>query len=85
VARRRLEDEIALRADRVIGRARAATGDVLVFAHGHLLRVLAARWLGLAPTSGELFALGTATISVLGWEHEAAVIERWNEACLPPG
>ena len=69
----------------VIGRARAATGDVLVFAHGHLLRVLAARWLDLAPTSGELFDLGTATISVLGWEHEAAVIETWNEACPPPG
>ena len=69
-------DAVATRADRVIGRARAAAGDVLVFAHGHLLRVLAARWLGLPPTSGALFALGTATISVLGWEHEAAVIER---------
>ena len=78
-------DAVATRADRVIGRARAADGDVLVFAHGHLLRVLAARWLGLPPTSGGLFALGTATVSVLGWEHEAAVIERWNEACPPPG
>ena len=51
-------DAVATRADRVIGRARAATGDVLVFAHGHLLRVLAARWLGLPPTAGALFALG---------------------------
>ena len=78
-------EAVAIRADRVIDRARAARGDVLVFAHGHLLRVLAARWLDLPPTSGELFALGTATISVLGWEHETAVIERWNEACRPPG
>jgi probable phosphoglycerate mutase len=74
-------DAVATRADRVIARARAAGGDVLVFAHGHLLRVLAARWLGLPPASGGLFALGTATLSVLGWEHDAAVIERWNEAC----
>jgi broad specificity phosphatase PhoE len=76
-------DAVATRADRVIGRARAARGDVLVFAHGHLLRVLAARWLDLPPASGGLFALGTATVSVLGWEHDAAVIERWNEACAP--
>ena len=78
-------DAVAIRADRVIDRARAASGEVLVFAHGHLLRVLAARWLDLPPTSGALFALGTATISVLGWEHETAVIERWNETCRPPG
>jgi probable phosphoglycerate mutase len=76
-------DAVATRADRIIGRARAAHGDVLVFAHGHLLRVLAARWLDLPPASGGLFALGTATVSVLGWEHDAAVIERWNEACAP--
>jgi broad specificity phosphatase PhoE len=78
-------DAVATRADRVIRRARAAGGDVLVFAHGHLLRVLAARWLDLPPASGGLFALGTASVSVLGWEHDAAVIERWNEACPPPG
>jgi probable phosphoglycerate mutase len=73
-------DEVAARADRVIARARAADGDTLVFAHGHLLRVLAARWLGLPPTSGRLFALGTATLSTLGWERENAVVETWNEA-----
>jgi probable phosphoglycerate mutase len=66
-----------------VARARAADGDVLVFAHGHLLRVLAARWLDLAPSAGGLFALGTATISVLGWDRETAVIETWNEACRP--
>ena len=74
-------DEIAARVDRVIERVRAAEGNVLVFAHGHLLRVLAARWLGEPPTEGRLFALSTATVSVLGWERETAVIERWNEAC----
>ena len=56
-------------------------GDVLVFAHGHLLRVLTARWLGLPPASGELFALGTATISTLDWEHDSPVVETWNETC----
>jgi probable phosphoglycerate mutase len=73
--------EVASRADRVVARARAAGGDVLVFAHGHLLRVLAARWLDLPPVDGGLFALGTATISVLGWERDAPVIESWNKDC----
>lgn len=72
-------DDVAARADRAVSRVRAADGDVLVFAHGHLLRVLAARWLGLRPSAGGIFALGTATISVLGWERETAVIESWNE------
>jgi broad specificity phosphatase PhoE len=74
-------DQVAARADRVIARARAADGDVLLIAHGHLLRVLAARWLDLPATSGSLFALGTASVSVLGWEREAPVVESWNEAC----
>ena len=72
-------DAVAARADRVIERLRAADGDALVFAHGHVLRVLAARWLGLPAADGGLFALGTATISILGWEREAPVIETWNE------
>lgn len=70
---------VAARVDRVIERVRAGPGDVLCFSHGHLLRVLAARWLGLGAADGRLFALSTATISVLGWERETAVIERWNE------
>lgn len=74
-------DQVASRVDRVIARVRAIDGDVLVFAHGHLLRVLAARWLGESPTEGRLYALSTATASVLGWERDTAVIERWNEAC----
>jgi probable phosphoglycerate mutase len=76
-------DDVAARADHVLERIAGAQGDVLVVSHGHLLRVLAARWLGMAPTSGGLFALGTATVSVLGHEHETPVIEVWNEACHP--
>ena len=72
-------DDVAARTDRVIARARAATGDVLLFAHGHVLRVLAARWLGQPPSAGGLYALSTATLSVLGWERETAVLERWND------
>lgn len=70
---------VATRMDRVIARARKQPGDVLVFAHGHVLRILAARWLGLSPTKGQMFALSTATLSILGWEREQPVIERWND------
>ena len=66
------------RADRVIARALAADGDVALFAHGHILRVLAARWIGLAPERGASFALATATLSELGFERETRVIARWN-------
>jgi broad specificity phosphatase PhoE len=71
--------QVAARADRVIARARAADGDVLLFGHGHHLRVLAARWLGRPPAEGRLFALGAASLSVLGYEREQPVIVRWNE------
>ena len=76
-------DEVGARADRVIARIRDSrtNGDVLVFAHGHLLRVLAARWIGLGPASGGLFELATATLSILGWDRESPSIELWNEAC----
>ena len=68
------------RVDRVLDRARAALSDgpVIVFAHGHILRVLAARWLGLPASEGRLFALSTATVSVLDTEHDSPVIRRWN-------
>jgi probable phosphoglycerate mutase len=72
-------DDVAARVDRVIARVRAGDGDTLVFAHGHVLRIMAARWIGEPPVEGRLFALATATISVLGWEREQAVIERWND------
>ena len=72
-------DAVAARADRTIERVRSASGDVLAFAHGHLLRILAARWVGLAPADGRRFLLEPATLSILGWERETPVIERWNE------
>lgn len=76
-------DEVGVRADRIIARLRdpGTVGDALVFAHGHLLRVFAARWIGLPPASGGLFELGTATLSIVGSEREAPSIELWNEAC----
>ena len=70
--------QVAARADRVICRAQNVDGDTIVFAHGHLLRVLAARWIGLGPEAGALLALATATVSLLGWEREQAVVRRWN-------
>jgi broad specificity phosphatase PhoE len=71
--------EVGERADRVIAELRAVEGDAAVFAHGHLLRVLAARWLGLEPEAGRLFALDPATISVLSYERETSVIRLWNQ------
>lgn len=71
-------EAVASRADRVIARIRAANGDVLVFAHAHLLRVLAVRWVGLAASDGARLALTPARVSVLGYERETAVIEQWN-------
>lgn len=72
--------EVAERARRVIALAEAADGDVALFAHGHLLRILTATWLGLAPETGRHFDLGTATIGVLGSSDGEAVIRRWNLA-----
>lgn len=70
--------DVAARADRVIAAACDAPGDVLLVAHGHLLRVLAARWIGLAAEGGARLALGTGTVSVLGAEHSARVIRSWG-------
>jgi probable phosphoglycerate mutase len=75
--------QVGARADGVIARALAAAGDaegakVALFAHAHILRILAARWIGLEARGGELFALGTGSVSVLGWERETRVVERWN-------
>ena len=71
--------DVGRRADRALEEIRTAGVDTLVFGHGHQLRVLAARWLGLEPADGRLFVLGTATISVLGYERETAALLRWNE------
>lgn len=72
-------DEVAARADRVIARAAAAGGDVALFAHGHLLRVLGARWIGLPGSAGGGLALDTTSVSVLGLERERRVIRHWND------
>jgi broad specificity phosphatase PhoE len=72
-------EQIGARADRVLEEVRAAPGDVLLFSHGHYLRVLAARWLDLAPGEGRLFALDPATLSVLGHEREQPVLQIWNQ------
>jgi probable phosphoglycerate mutase len=74
-------EQVGARADRVIAELRMAGGASAVFAHGHVLRVLTARWLGLRPAAGALFALDPATISVLGYERERAVIRSWNGSC----
>ena len=66
------------RADRVIEEVREAGGDTIAFGHGHMLRVLTARWLALGPESGALFALGTGALCTLGYEHENPVIASWN-------
>ncbi|MDQ1694996.1 MAG: hypothetical protein QOJ03_349 [Frankiaceae bacterium] len=71
-------DDVGARADRVIADLRGSGGPVAVFAHGHLLRVLAARWSGLPARAGAVLALDTAALSVLGWEREQPVIRRWN-------
>jgi probable phosphoglycerate mutase len=73
--------EVAGRVDPLVAELRAARGDIAVFAHGHVLRVLTARWLELQPGEGRRFALATATVSVLGWERETPVIVGWNERC----
>ena len=72
-------EQVAARVDHAIARCRAADGDALVFAHGHVLRVLAARWVGLPPRDGRLFGLAAATVGVLGYEHDAPVVVTWNE------
>jgi broad specificity phosphatase PhoE len=71
-------EEIAARADRALDRLAAADGDALAFAHGHLLRVLAARWISLEASGGARLALGAGAMGVLGYERETRVIDRWN-------
>jgi probable phosphoglycerate mutase len=76
-------EEVGERVDRVLQRAAPPLqdGDVALVAHGHVLRVLTARWLGLRPTDGRLFRLDTGTVSALGTEHDEPVILSWN---VPP-
>jgi broad specificity phosphatase PhoE len=73
--------DVAMRADRVVARLRATDDHAIVFSSGHILRVLAARWLGLPPSEGRLFLLSTGSVSVLGYEHGESepAIALWNE------
>jgi broad specificity phosphatase PhoE len=75
--------QVGARADAVLGRTRPllSSGDVALIAHGHLLRILTARWLGLEPSGGRYFRLDTGTLSTLGTEHDEPVISCWN---VPP-
>jgi len=75
--------DVGRRADAVIDRLRQGDGDVLVFGHAHMLRVLAVRWIDLAPDAGGRFALDTARLSVLGHERETSVVRQWNCAGVP--
>ncbi len=74
---------IGARVDRVIDKVRRVEGHVALFAHGHVLRTLTARWLGLPVAAGAHFLLDTATVSVLSYYHGIGAIERWNAAVAP--
>jgi len=71
-------EQVGVRVDRVIERARAAQGDVALFAHGHVLRVLAARWIGQPAGSGQHFLLDTGTLCILGYYHDIPAVKVWN-------
>jgi len=75
-------DEVQRRADRVLARMRSADGDVLAFAHGHILRVVTARWLQMPVAAGARWALAAGTLSILGFERETEVIRLWNARTL---
>jgi len=73
--------QVAARADRVLERVRAIPGDVLLFSSGHFLRVFVSRWIGLGPSAGAFFLLSTASVSILGYEHDRfePAVKLWND------
>jgi broad specificity phosphatase PhoE len=73
-------EQVAARTQQVIDRASQCGGEVALFAHAHVLRILAATWLGLPPRAGSLLALGTGSVSTLGFERETRVISTWNRS-----
>jgi broad specificity phosphatase PhoE len=75
-------EQVGARVDRVIARSRAVAGNTALFAHGHLLRVFAARWIGLPASGGQHFLLNTGTLSVLGYYHEIPAVRIWNGPLL---
>ena len=77
-------DQVGARVDRVIDRVRSVHGHVALFAHGHVFRVFAARWLGLAVAAGQHFLLDTATLNILTYYRDVPAIKRWNAPLDPP-
>lgn len=75
--------QVSARADRLVTRVRSVEGDVALFAHGHIFRVFAARWLGLPPMAGSHFLLDTATLSILSYYRNLPAIRRWNAMLVP--
>lgn len=71
-------EQVGARVDRVIARSRASGGDTVIFAHGHVLRAFAARWIGLPASHGQHFMLGTGSLSVLGYYREIPAVRVWN-------
>jgi probable phosphoglycerate mutase len=71
--------DVGARADRLIAEARATEGDVIIFGHGHMLRVIGARWVDLPPEDGGLLGLGTGSLCTLGYEHDLPILVHWNE------
>jgi len=71
-------EQVGARVDRVIARSRATGGDVALFSHGHVLRVLVARWIGLPPSGGQHFLLTTGTLCMLGYYGEIPAVQVWN-------
>jgi broad specificity phosphatase PhoE len=69
---------VSTRVDRVIARSRAVGGDIVLFAHGHLLRALVARWIGLPVSGGQHFLLGPGSLSVLGYYRGIPAVKIWN-------
>jgi probable phosphoglycerate mutase len=75
-------EQVRARVDRVIARSRAVAGNIALFAHGHVLRVLAARWIGLPVSRGQHFLLNTGTLCVLGYYREIPAVRIWNGPLL---
>ena len=73
-----MPEQVGARADRIIAQVRTAGGNVALFAHGHVLRVLVARWIGLAPAAGQHFLLDTGRLCVLSYYHEMPAVRIWN-------
>ena len=81
-ARGEAPEHVGARVDRVIARSRGVDGDIALFAHGHVLRVFAARWIGLPPGGGQHFLLDTDTVCVLGYYGEIPAVRIWNGPLL---